>query len=294
MRKILYTILIVALIIVIGLLLSIIAMNLYYFSTIINKTPIIIDRSLVDYVTIMLACVALCFSISVVIPYFLSNQIIKKEIEKTVNDIFNSDYKIELNNAINALERGDADHSRMTALFLQKHEMYIWSIGWICRSILRYLKCDDIPKQKMYNNIVKMCIPILIDNISMLVKNVQANKSGGLTETIIRRFNIENSEDKNSLIIRTLTDIIDYRLMSSKYSGKFKALENSEQKHIINLFITLVLTTIPEKELAKCGDISWFGTEAFSENILLYKSTLSNEDVFRKLLQGIAKNKKKS
>ena len=73
-----------------------------------------------------------------------------------------------------------------------------------------------------------------------------------------------------------------------------KALENSEQKHIINLFITLVLTTIPEKELAKCGDISWFGTEAFSENILLYKSTLSNEDVFRKLLQGIAKNKKKS
>ena len=62
----------------------------------------------------------ICFSISVVIPYFLSNQIIKKEIEKTVNDIFNSDYKIELNNAINALERGDADHSRMTALFLQK------------------------------------------------------------------------------------------------------------------------------------------------------------------------------
>lgn len=53
-----------------------------------------------------------------------------------------------------------------------------------------------------------MCIPILIDNINMLVKNVQANKSGGLTETIIRRFNIENSEDKNSLILRTLTDII--------------------------------------------------------------------------------------
>lgn len=283
MQKILYAILIIVLVIVVSLLISITAINLYYFVAII-KGEAAPEKDIVDYVTIMLTCIALCFSISIIIPYFLSNQIIKREIEKTVNDIFDRDYKVTLNETINSLERGDADHSRMTAIFLQKHQMYLWSIGWICRSILRYLKCDKIPQQKMYADIIRMCVPILIENINKLILDINPSEDTDIEKIVVKRFNNENFETKNNLTLRTLTDVIDYRISISQKINRIKIIENADQKEIVDLFVSLILSVISEKEIYKCAEMSWFSKDIFMNQIQPYRSTaLSCNEIYKKL-----------
>lgn len=133
----------------------------------------------------------------------------------------------------------------------------------------------------MYRDIIQMCIPVLIQDITLLITDIKRKESIGLRKAILERFNSENLEGKNKLIIRTLTDIIDYRTLSSSKMSKIQVTETPVQKRIIDLFIELITIILTPEELRKCSEMSWYESSQFSKNISPNSSTLEN--VFQEL-----------
>lgn len=179
------------------------------------------------------------------------------------------------------LRKSDADHSRMMGHLLRDINP-IWSVGWGCRAMSRYIKFNrDYGKSfniNIYENILKECIPSVLSSIIIFYKKLKDSKS--ITKTaevtrdkIIEHLTITYDFAKNEEIHnRAFTDIIDYRIHRSESGlfGKLYLKETKEQEEIINLFLELLHTVI---NYDRCSQISKFGKNASSEKFEKESST---------------------
>ncbi|MFI3264760.1 MAG: hypothetical protein SNG38_06160 [Rikenellaceae bacterium] len=271
-------ILIIIIVTLAAIFLSVIYIDVNYYLVINSGKNICHGNSdmMANYILIMLACITLTFAVSALVPYFISKNSIKNEMD----NLFKEEYKIGLNNSINSLDETDAHHSRMMSVLLTYNEKYIWSIGWMCRAIIRYSRINKPQQTTTYNkykNISKICIPLIVDNIiavkneiNIAITNIDISKeTEKFKEILTVQFNSDNTESDNTLIIRSLKDLIDCRIASS---DSFTLIETQSQTAIINAFITLVVAYLTEDEIAECERLSKYKSDKrFNKEISKYR-----------------------
>lgn len=241
-----------------------------------------------DYLTILLAAFGVCFALAGVIPYIISHFITKKEIDESVSKLFEGQYKSDLKKTLGSLKKADADHSRMNAFFLYSLEKPIWSIGWMGRSMISYLRCeqDYSNSQGLYDNIIEGCIRLIICDIKLFSEKINKIKTlypaVDFTEVLQIVYNDDNCEDKNRVLKRTVADLIDYRIQNNNANKRFIIHEKNEEYNIISSFLRLSIKylNLSDKEIKKLQEKSWHAEEdLFCQEYEKYLDTMEIDEL---------------
>ena len=227
-----------------------------------------------EYISIMLGCITISISLSTAFPYFITRLITAKKVEEIIEDrvlntknniltesiekIFDEKFPEE---KTDRLMRWDGDYARMTSFFLFTHEKYMWAIGWACRGLSRYHKCNEKSiSADIYREFEKQCI----DNITACISHYIAFNEKFFSDIDIdtnqleKIFTTGNKDDDNYKIARrTLTSLIDYRLIRSKFNDEAgnkhfiynRFPETKEQTMLIDIFIAILAWSIPKQIL---------------------------------------------
>ena len=242
----------------------------------------------IDYLTILLAAFGVCFALAGVIPYIISHFITKKEIDESVSKLFEGQYKSDLKKTLGSLKKADADHSRMNAYFLYSLEKPIWSIGWMGRSMISYLRCeqDYSNSQGLYNNIIEGCIQLIVYDIKLFsekINNVKTlHPAINFKEVLQIVYNDDNCEDSNRVLKRTVADLVDYRIENNNANKRFIIHEKNEEYNIISLFLRLSIKylNLSEKEIKKLQEKSWHAEEdLFCQEYEKYLDTMEIDEL---------------
>lgn len=241
-----------------------------------------------DYLTILLAAFGVCFALAGVIPYIISHFITKKEIDESVSKLFEGQYKSDLKKTLGSLKKADADHSRMNAFFLYSLGKPIWSIGWMGRSMISYLRCeqDYSNSQGLYNNIIEGCIQIVICDIKLFSEKINNVKTLHPTinfkEVLQIVYNDDNFEDINRVLKRTVADLVDYRIENNNANKRFIIHEKNEEYNIISLFLRLSIKylNLSDQEIKKLQEKSWHAEDdLFCQEYEKYLDTMDTDEL---------------
>ena len=149
--------------------------------------------------SLLLSFLSLAFAIAIATPYFIS----KNQIKSVVQDYLKKDYKEEIEESVENINRTDAHLSRMMAFILLKQDYYYWAVGWAFRALKRYKNMSD-DYQKSYKEFHEF---LLRDVIYHSLSKVNNDKSKDIFDT-------ENENDKTELVrkikIRMVKDYVDF------------------------------------------------------------------------------------
>ena len=133
-----------------------------------------------SFVSILLAIITLCITLSVIIPYILSEaamrnaikaerRVVEKQYDQLIEDKFNEALN-ETKFNLKELNRAESHLSRMIGYLLryknnttnspERVKEIGWSIGWTAKSMIRYIKASDdnsFHAQKFFDD-CQMCI----------------------------------------------------------------------------------------------------------------------------------------
>lgn len=252
-----------------------------------------------DYISMILTSFSICFALAAIIPYIMSRFIIKADINESVERLYKDQYKIELLATIGSLEKADADQSRMNAFMLFSLGKPIWAVGWMARSMNRYMRCENdqfSQQQGLYNQITGSCIPVIIGCLRLFTQKVKQelpDDSAKELEKAIRRIcNEDNHENENCVAMRALSDLVDYRIKSKQGNHKlFPVTENPDEQDAITSFIQLLikLLNLSKSELNGLKAKTWY-KESFQEEYQSYQLPDECDRDFKELFTQLDKS----
>lgn len=192
-----------------------------------------------SFLAIILTCVTISITFSMIVPVFIARNMAKNELRIVASEIFNNEYKTDLDENLSLLRKSDADHSRMNAYFLQVLDKPTWSIGWICRASIRYSLCQA-PITAMHRTIIEACEPILKSNFSQLFAKLRPLEH----DEVAQAFEIldgENDEIPGNTLKRAVVDLIDYKLLPKTVRSEYTPPQSPEITKLCNSFVALFI-----------------------------------------------------
>ena len=87
---------------------------------------------------LILSCVTLSITLSIVVPWMMSKAQINAVAEEAVKKYYNKDFSQTIQKTHDSLFKAYANDSRMIAYFLCQHNKPVWALGWVCKSSTTY------------------------------------------------------------------------------------------------------------------------------------------------------------
>lgn len=169
---------------------------------------------------LILSCVTLSITLSVVVPWMMSKAQINAVAEETVKKYYDKDFSQTIQKTHDSLFKAYANDSRMIAYFLCQHEKPVWALGWICKSSTTYDKVQGSNQKKTYKSLAISNVYVLIDCILQIYHKMESHSS---LEQILSK---DNDEKKNEIAIRTTRDLTKFcstiELRDKDYASVFE------------------------------------------------------------------------
>lgn len=188
---------------------------------------------------LILSCVTLSITLSIVVPWMMSKTQIHTIAEDSVKKYYDRDFKQAIQKTHNTLFRAYANDSRMIAYFLCKEKKPIWALGWVCKSSISYDNVHDSNQINTYSALAVSNIFVLINCVLIILEKF---KSGLCFEDII---NADNDEKKNEVATRTTRDLVKFcstiELRDKDYANIFEDKKGKDIPETLNLALNDLL-----------------------------------------------------
>lgn len=230
------------------------------------------------FIALMTSIVAVCASF--VVGFQIYNSIEHKEAVRKINELRNNESVLfdQLLKSNGELLKADANSSRMIGFLLNINGKPIWAIGWICRAIIRYKKCDksNVDFSFSYGQIKKYCFPMIHECInSFIIKVDKATKKSGKTVDRILLtdiFNSDNDEKNDNVISRAFKDLIDSVILTEKEDALIESFLKLTYRYLDREKLEeALLSSKCSKSLLKGKMSSYEGSETLHDLFLSLK-----------------------
>lgn len=170
---------------------------------------------------LILSCVTLSVTLSIVVPWMMSKAQINAVAEETVKKYYDKDFSQTIQKTHDSLFKAYANDSRMIAYFLCQHNKPVWALGWVCKSSTTYDRIHGTNQRKTYSALAISNVYVLIDCILQIYH--QINNS---TSTLEQTLSHDNDERKYEVAIRTTRDLVKFcatiELRDKDYASVFE------------------------------------------------------------------------
>ena len=153
---------------------------------------------------LVLSCITLSITFSVIVPWMMSKSQIHSVVEDSVKKYYDKDFKQTIQKTHDTLFRAYANDSRMIAYFLTKHNKPVWALGWVCKSSISYDNIQGENQHKTYTALSVSNVFVLIE----CVLGLYAKLSNGVP--FVDAINEDNDEKLNEVAIRTTRDLVKF------------------------------------------------------------------------------------
>lgn len=205
--------------------------------------------SISEYYAVLISFLALAFCIAIATPYFIS----KNQVKSVVKKYLETDYKEEVDEAVEKISRTDAHLSRIIAFLLLDKQYYYWAIGWAFRSLKRYknLSCDYlIMYEEFYIFLLR---DVILQSLESIMKNPSSDRS-------LDAFNTDTTtkqSEANRIKVRAIKDYFDFMFEIEVANKKLSYVRN------IKKYCDCELSIINErmKDLCNMINVSYTDTK---------------------------------
>ena len=191
---------------------------------------------------LILSCVTLSITLSIVVPWMMSKAQINAVAEEAVKKYYNKDFSQTIQKTHDSLFKAYANDSRMIAYFLCQHNKPVWALGWVCKSSTTYDRIHGANQRKTYSALAISNVYVLIDCI---LQTYHQSKNSTLEQTLSN----DNDERKYEVAIRTTRDLVKFcatiELRDKDYASVFedkagKDIPETLNEALINLLKCLI------------------------------------------------------
>lgn len=169
---------------------------------------------------LILSCVTLSISLSVVVPWMITRTQVRSIAEEAVKQHYDKDFKESLRKTHSKIFKEAANDSRMIAYQLCHDRKPVWALGWICKASCTYVKADAMNLGSTYSTLQKSTIHVLVDCVLQINRKLDQN----LPFNVI--CNHDNYEPANDVAVRTMRDLTKFLscidLSSREYKRYFR------------------------------------------------------------------------
>lgn len=214
---------------------------------------------------IIISTLILNFAISSILPFYISSNQIKREIDKTKDGLLNN-----MNNKVDELDdkldkyitrvniklisidedntKLDAHISRMISYFITQNNKHpLWGIGWSTRSLIRYIDLSNKYKTDEYNEFIGFNKYIIVNSIKDII-----SKNASLSDFKNKIIEI-NTEDKKSNLSKYTTkrackdlSILQYKIYKPDFNKNITSTLHGNANLIMCIFLSICLKSLDD------------------------------------------------
>lgn len=192
--------------------------------------------------SLILSCVTLSITMSVVVPWMISKTHIYSVAEDAVKKYYDKDFSESIKKTHGKIFKAYANDSRMIAYMLCQQNKPIWALGWICKSSCTYMKVFDSIQSHTYAVLSTSNIFVLIECVLQI--NNKLNKGVDFKYVL----NADNDEKIDNVAVRTTRDLIkfcsDIRLKDRDYKDVFRDTTGQDIPETLKESLELLLMCI--------------------------------------------------
>lgn len=205
--------------------------------------------SISEYYAVLISFLALAFCIAIATPYFIS----KKQINSVVRKYLETEYKEDVEESVERVNRTDAHLSRIIAFLLLDKHYYYWAIGWAFRSLKRY-KNISFDYHTIYE---EFYVFLLRDVVLQSLESLLANPSNDKSSEAFNTDTATKEKEVNRIKIRAIKDYFDFMFEIEVANKKLSYVRN------IKKYCNFELSIINErmKDLCSMINVSYTDTK---------------------------------
>ncbi len=243
--------------------------------------------------SVLLSFLTLSFAIAIATPYFISNNVINRKIDKYMRNEFKEDLHYSVENT----DKLDAHLSRMIAFNLLENGYYYWAIGWAYRALKRYSSLSE-ECNKIYNEFNLF----IFKNIIQKALSEVSEKKDKSIEKFYDPKKLVYEQESFRIHLRAVKDYIDFKFEVHVSDNKNKDKETDNILQEIDAKMNIVIRELYEiiindddnsynKDYEKLIDNEIFIISRFKDKPLSYKNYFY-KNIWYEVFKDIKYNKK--